>query len=575
MYRMYNDMASETDLVDKILQEEVDDTLAYPERRTPPKTEFTLPDIGSQWKHDTAVFPDESAAREQWKWDPAEPLMPKQQDVEHFPGFVPYSNSDASFQPDEDIPNSQMRDLQKGYNFNAWAVQQAAVAAMVQIGKDPTDPAHWTQIAQQIAFCSSMKPEEDKTPLHRDTRQRAYHENIEGKGTDKSRKRRKVRSKDAVYVEKFAEEAALSNDCAAILDEYRVKNHMPELKDVQCHIIEFAYNQFGSRLLQEKLDTASEEEKAIIYDILLESKEFNRLMKDGFGNYVLQRMFENGSANQHLAIVDRLAGNVFDYATHPYGCRVIQKGLECVTVDQQIRLVKDLQSPKNVLTCVQNQNGNHVIQKCIERMPVEHIQFVVDALQGHAEELAQNAFGCRVLQRLIEHCTDAEKVSPLLDEILRSVDQMAQDQYGNYVLQHILEHGVEDNRQTIMNVITSNILELSCHKFSSNVVESAILRCSTDESIRVSQAIMGDPSDTNPPLLTMMRDRYGNYIIQRLLESSLSSHREALLHRLKDQLHQLRKFTYSKHIVQVVEDWLRENPNVTIMKRGLRVTKVF
>jgi pumilio RNA-binding family len=35
-----------------------------------------------------------------------------------------------------------------------------------------------------------------------------------------------------------------------------------------------------------------------------------------------------------------------------------------------------------VMTCVRDQNGNHVIQKCIECSPADTIQFIVDDFQG-------------------------------------------------------------------------------------------------------------------------------------------------------------------------------------------------
>lgn len=45
-------------------------------------------------------------------------------------------------------------------------------------------------------------------------------------------------------------------------------------------------------------------------------------------------------------------------------CRVIQKALEVVDIDQQTQMVKELDG--YVLQCAHDQNGNHVIQKCIE-----------------------------------------------------------------------------------------------------------------------------------------------------------------------------------------------------------------
>ena len=54
--------------------------------------------------------------------------------------------------------------------------------------------------------------------------------------------------------------------------------------------------------------------------------------------------------------------------------------------------------------------------------------------------LSTHPYGCRVIQRILEHCT-AEQTTPVLEELHTNVESLLQDQYGNYVIQHVLEHG--------------------------------------------------------------------------------------------------------------------------------------
>lgn len=46
--------------------------------------------------------------------------------------------------------------------------------------------------------------------------------------------------------------------------------------------------------------------------------------------------------------------------------------------------------------------GNHVIQKCIEKLPRGGAQFVLDAIAGQEAALASHCYGCRIIQRLAE-----------------------------------------------------------------------------------------------------------------------------------------------------------------------------
>jgi len=70
-------------------------------------------------------------------------------------------------------------------------------------------------------------------------------------------------------------------------------------------------------------------EKALLFDEVLE--EHQKLMKDVFGNYVIQKMFEYGNASQRQSLFLELKGKVYNLSQDQYGCRVIQKALEVLT----------------------------------------------------------------------------------------------------------------------------------------------------------------------------------------------------------------------------------------------------
>ena len=63
-----------------------------------------------------------------------------------------------------------------------------------------------------------------------------------------------------------------------------------------------------------------------------------------------------------------------------YGCRVIQKALESIPLEQQKWIIAELE--ESVLKCVKDQNGNHVVQKCIEAVDPSCLQFIIEAFKG-------------------------------------------------------------------------------------------------------------------------------------------------------------------------------------------------
>lgn len=64
-------------------------------------------------------------------------------------------------------------------------------------------------------------------------------------------------------------------------------------------------------------------------------------MTDVFGNYVVQKLFDNGSSAQREALASFLVGHAVQLSLQMYGCRVVQKALEYSSIDTLIALVSE------------------------------------------------------------------------------------------------------------------------------------------------------------------------------------------------------------------------------------------
>ncbi|KAL9165346.1 hypothetical protein ABFS82_06G165300 [Erythranthe guttata] len=321
-----------------------------------------------------------------------------------------------------------------------------------------------------------------------------------------------------------------------------------DLSDIVGHVVEFSTDQFGSRFIQQKLETATVEEKTkILTEIIPNARA---LMIDVFGNYVVQKFFEHGIESQRKELATHIIGHVLPLTLQMYGCRVVQKALEVVDVELQTEMVKELDG--SVLKCVHDQNGNHVIQKCIESVPQERIQFIISSFLGQVVTLSTHPYGCRVIQRVLEHCNDPKTQEVIMDEILGSVCKLAQDQYGNYVIQHVVQHGKPQERAVIIGKLAGQIVKMSQQKFASNVVEKCLTFGGAEERKLLVNEMLGS-TDENEPLQAMMKDPFGNYVVQKVLETCDDKSRELILSRIKVHLNALKRYTYGKHIVSRIE----------------------
>ncbi|QCE13442.1 hypothetical protein DEO72_LG11g435 [Vigna unguiculata] len=321
-----------------------------------------------------------------------------------------------------------------------------------------------------------------------------------------------------------------------------------ELSDIIGHIVEFSSDQHGSRFIQQKLESCSVEEKTLVFKEVL--PHASKLMTDVFGNYVIQKFFEYGSPEQRRELADRLVGQILPLSLQMYGCRVIQKALEVIELEQKAQLVHELDG--NVMRCVRDQNGNHVIQKCIESIPTKKISFILSAFCGQVAILSMHPYGCRVIQRVLEHCTDESQCQFIVDEILESVCDLAQDQYGNYVTQHVLERGKPQERSQIISKLSGHIVELSQHKFASNVVEKCLEYGDATEREMLIAEIFGH-GEQSDNLLIMMKDQFANYVVQKVIDICSEKQQAMLLSQVRIHAHALKKYTYGKHIVARLE----------------------
>jgi hypothetical protein len=304
-------------------------------------------------------------------------------------------------------------------------------------------------------------------------------------------------------------------------------NKMLELTELKGHLVELSKDQFGSRYLQQKLQKCTLAEKDLIFSEI-KDQAFN-LMTDVFGNYVIQMLLQEGSRPHITALLELIKGKVRTLSLNMYGCRCVQKAIEAGT-DKERALLLDEIKP-SIVECVNDQNANHVLQRCIELLPAPDIGFLFDYFKSNAIAMSIHSFGCRIMQRIIERSKTVD-VDSILDEVVKRALELSQDQYGNYVIQHILEFGKEIHKHAVFAVISSSLVGLSKQKYSSNVIEKCFHFGSDKDRMLMLTIIAGKPQDPNPPLYTMMKDKYANYVVQKAVEVAKSPIRETLIQRI-------------------------------------------
>nr|XP_023690481.1 pumilio homolog 2 [Paramormyrops kingsleyae] len=348
-----------------------------------------------------------------------------------------------------------------------------------------------------------------------------------------------------------------------LLEDFR-NNRFPnlQLRDLAGHIVEFSQDQHGSRFIQQKLERATPAERQMVFAEILQSAY--QLMTDVFGNYVIQKFFEFGSMDQKLALASRIRGHVLPLALQMYGCRVIQKALESISSDQQVIVSWSLFLPvfcgrlarvpilRHRLTCLMHPNSPEIVL-----LTSQDLTFLVGA-SPQVFVLSTHPYGCRVIQRILEHCTQ-DQTLPILEELHQHTEQLVQDQYGNYVIQHVLEHGRAEDKSKIVAEIRGKVLALSQHKFASNVVEKCVTHSSRAERALLIDEVCCQNDGPHSALYSMMKDQYANYVVQKMIDMAEPAQRKIIMHKIRPHIATLRKYTYGKHILAKLEKYYMKN----------------
>jgi len=239
------------------------------------------------------------------------------------------------------------------------------------------------------------------------------------------------------------------------------------------------------------------------------------LAPHGFSSERLKELkndLESGLAEREVAAIEAVTGRVWPLSKDAVGCRVVQLAIEKAHMSMAKALASELRS--HIKEACANAHGNYVVQKVLTQLSSSFSSFVAEELAGSGARFARHQFGCRILCRLLEHCSTEEATQQLVKEILADEPlKLCQHNFGHHVAKSILEHGDDEHREFIANVLQSEVVENAKHRNASFVVEAALNYCSEEDqsSLRAELLFPEVVAD-------LEQSRFGHFVARTLLE---------------------------------------------------------
>lgn len=302
------------------------------------------------------------------------------------------------------------------------------------------------------------------------------------------------------------------------------------LEDLRGDILRLAKDQQGCRFLQKRLDkniVSSGLTRQTNFDIIFSEVHdlLYELIIDPFGNYLIQKLTDYCNESNLNMCLEALSANLFLLSINQHGTRALQKIIDKMNNDYQLGLLVDGLKPY-IIDLIKDLNGNHVIQKVLNKYSSENCQFIYDAIMNDLLVVATHKHGCCVLQRCLNHVNPQQHAS-FAKVILNYPNfyRLVNDQYGNYVLQYLISaDSIGVDVKISENLLRFGLNEACSLKFSSNVVEKLLKSCYNNEQkltafLNLKFEIMAHLLSSN--INKLINDPYGNYVVQTLLDTAV------------------------------------------------------
>lgn len=365
------------------------------------------------------------------------------------------------------------------------------------------------------------------------------------------------------------------NDTIAISSPTTSQLMVTSISSLVGQIRRLSRDQMGCRMLQQALATNDPEVATTIFNELL--PYMADLMMDPFGNYLFQKLLDCISLKEREMLVKTVSARLVQSSLNLHGTRSVQKIIDTVSsstfllhhqenvqeedslevAESKNRIAFMLATalkPAAARLCVDS-HGNHVMQRILSGFPPQHTAFIYECVATNVTDVARHRHGCCVIQRCLDshphlHFID-EKCKKLLDpcstsiidarthliqQICAGALQLMQDAYGNYVVQYVLDicvgqPGEYEIIDSICRATIGQVALLSVQKFSSNVIEKCLEKCSADMRELYLEEICSDKK-----IRELMTDPFGNYVVQRALGVASHTHAIKLVDSMKPHL---------------------------------------
>ena len=238
------------------------------------------------------------------------------------------------------------------------------------------------------------------------------------------------------------------------------------------------------------------------------------------------------------------------------GSKTIQKKIEEKNNEFTSKFYEQIQN--NLLEIFNDQYGNYVIQKFVERCDKKILSLMLKKLyyssnnenniKNHLLEISINPYGTRALQKLLDNMTNSmteEDINIILKFSQGNIYQMIKDINGNHVIQSIIENVKnKDYLSPIYKEICDNIVSIMKTKSGSCCVFPKILiNINEEDSDKMINCIIDN-------IDKLINDENANFAIQKIIKLNKTVYNNKIFNYIQDKIAKLSMQKFSSNVIE-------------------------
>ncbi|CAJ1987005.1 PUF4 / pumilio protein 4 [Leishmania donovani] len=314
---------------------------------------------------------------------------------------------------------------------------------------------------------------------------------------------------------------------------------------------------YGNFLLQKVFDMAPDAERQRLLRLPSLQHHLCEVACSPHGTFAVQRLVETvRNMEEERLVFVALERDLLRLLTNANGGHVLMKVMECIRRQYNALAsgASSVTEPSSASMAAPGESSTAPSRRLLE----ERVATLFQAIQQHLLYVCQHKQGCCIVQKCLDFLHACAGLSPSLPSSSGAVEQMdyfermaalllphvqelSTHPFGNYVVTRLVDvcyaRGSTATIDAVAAGMQRDLVQMCTNKFASNVVEHILRHCSERRIRLICQALMmplAHPSApavyasastaaaTNAaiarlPLIIVVMDPYGNYVIQTLL----------------------------------------------------------